>query len=154
MSLDFEPRIIVDAGANVGYTILRFFQQFPQAEIIAIEPDQANLEQLARNCSGYENLKVEAKALWSHAARLAISNPNAASNAFIVVEDEAGAIEATSIPDIMNRHSLDCIDLLKIDIEGSEKEVFEHPASQAWLPRVRALWSKRTTTCERAQRMR
>jgi FkbM family methyltransferase len=138
-SLGFEPSVIVDAGANVGYTVLRFFQQFPEARIIAIEPDQTNLKQLAKNCAGYDKLVVEQKALWSHPTRLAITNPDAASNAFIVTEDKAGEIEAVSIPDVMDRYSLDRIDLLKVDIEGSEKEVFEDPASQEWLPRVRAL---------------
>lgn len=139
ISLGFEPRIIVDAGANVGYSVLRFFELFPQAKVIAIEPDQTNISQLRKNCAGYDNLTVEPKALWSHPTRLKITNPNDASNAFMVIEDSDGEIEAISIGDLVERYALETIDLLKIDIEGSEKEVFEHPNSQTWLGRVRAL---------------
>jgi FkbM family methyltransferase len=139
LSLGFDPRVIIDAGANVGYTVLRFSQQFPKARIIAIEPEQENIRQLLKNCEGNENLSLEPKALWSHSTRLRITNPEDASNAFIVEEDESGKIEAISIDDVMRRYELDSIDLLKIDIEGSEKEVFEHPSAQDWLPKVRAL---------------
>jgi FkbM family methyltransferase len=139
LTFSFVPRVIIDAGSNVGYSVLRFFQQFPSAEIIAIEPDQANIVQLTKNCRGYENLALERKALWSHPTRLRIINPHDASNAFIVTEDSRGEIEAVSILDLIERYSLEMIDLLKIDIEGSEKEVFEHPTSQTWLPKVRAL---------------
>ena len=139
LSLPFEPRTIVDAGANVGYTVLRFFKQFPNARIIAIEPDTVNLRQLSKNCTGYGNLVVEQAALWSHPCRLTIRDPDVPSNAFVVEEREAGEIAAVSIPDIMERHRLETIDLLKVDIEGSEIEVFRQPACSEWLPRVKAL---------------
>ena len=138
-TLPFEPRTIVDAGANVGYTVLRFFSQFPSAKIVAIEPDCVNLQQLRKNCSAYPNLSIEQAALWSRECKLTIRNPEVASNAFIVEEDETGNIAALSVLDVIERHALDTIDLLKIDIEGSEADVFGHPGSREWLPRVRAL---------------
>jgi FkbM family methyltransferase len=138
-ALPFEVKTIVDAGANVGYTVLRFFTQFPLAKIIAIEPDAINLAQLMKNCAGYPNLMVERAALWSHQCNLTIRDPEVASNAFIVEEDAAGDIPALSIPDVLDRHDLATIDLLKIDIEGSETEVLGDPKSQDWLPRIRAL---------------
>jgi FkbM family methyltransferase len=137
--LPFMPRTIVDAGANVGYTILRFAQEFPSARIVAIEPDAGNLRQLEKNCGELRQLEVEPKALWPRHARLTISNPEAGSNAFMVAEDAAGDIEAVSIPDIMERYSLATIDLLKIDIEGSEIELFADPGCHEWLPKVRAI---------------
>lgn len=139
LGLPFMPRTIVDAGANVGYTVLRFAQEFPSADIIAIEPDPGNLKQLDKNCGEFRQLSVEPKALWPRPTRLRISNPEAGSNAFMVTEDEAGDIEAVSIPDIMERHSLATIDMLKIDIEGSEIELFADPGCHEWLPKVGAL---------------
>lgn len=139
IDLGFEPRVIIDAGANVGYTVLRFASQFPNAKIIAVEPDANNVRQLKKNCRRCACLIVEQKAVWSHPARLRIINPHDASNAFVVKEDLAGTIEATSIGDLLRRHQLDAIDLLKIDIEGSEKEVFEHRNVQEWLPKIKAL---------------
>lgn len=137
LNLGFIPKVIVDAGANVGYSVLRFFLEYPRARIIAIEPDAGNLAQLAKNCAAYRNLIVEPHALWTHSTRLKITNPDEGSNAFQVAEDPKGSITSVSIPDILERHSIDTIDLLKIDIEGSEIEVFSDSGS--WLPKVRAL---------------
>jgi FkbM family methyltransferase len=111
--------------------------EYPKAKIIAIEPDPGNLAQLAKNCAGYRNLIVEPHALWTHRTRLSITNPEEGSNAFQVAEDPDGTITSVSIPDILERHSIEAIDLLKVDIEGSEIEVFSD--CEAWLPKVRAL---------------
>lgn len=137
LNLGFIPSVIVDAGANVGYSVLRFFLEFPAAKIIAIEPDAGNLAQLAKNCAGYESLSVEPHALWTHRAELAILNPEEGSNAFRVTEQQDGPITSISISDIIERHSLDRINLLKVDIEGSEIEVFSDCGD--WLPKVDAL---------------
>jgi len=137
LDLGFTPSVIVDAGANVGYSVLRFFLEYPQSRIIAIEPDSANLAQLSKNCEGLSNLAVEPHALWTHQARLRITNPEEGSNAFQVGEDSKGSITSLSISNILERHSLEAIDLLKIDIEGSEVEIFSD--CKEWLPKVRAL---------------
>jgi FkbM family methyltransferase len=137
LNLGFTPRVIVDAGANVGYSVLRFLLEYPKARIIAIEPDAGNLAQMVKNCATYRNLIVEPHALWTHRTRLSITNPEDGSNAFQVAEDPNGSITSISIPDIIERHSIETIDLLKVDIEGSELEVFSD--CEAWLPKVRAL---------------
>lgn len=137
LNLGFTPSVIVDAGANVGYSVLRFFLEYPDAKIIAIEPDADNLTQLAKNTAGYRNLAVEPHALWTCKAELKILNPEEGSNAFRVSEEPGGPITSLSVGDIIERHSLDRIDLLKMDIEGSEVEVFSDCGS--WLPKVDAL---------------
>lgn len=137
LNLGFTPSMIVDAGANVGYSVLRFLLEYPDARIIAIEPDAGNLAQMAKNCAGYHSLIVEPHALWTHSTRLKITNPEEGSNAFQVAESPGGSITSVSIPDIIERHSIETIDLLKVDIEGSELEVFSD--CEAWLPKVNAL---------------
>jgi hypothetical protein len=52
---------------------------------------------------------------------------------------EAGAIAAISIPDLLLEAGTDSIDLLKLDIEGAEKELFENHACSGWLARTRAV---------------
>lgn len=137
LNLGFTPSVIVDAGANVGYSVLRFFLEYPQSRIIAIEPDCGNLAQLNKNCAGLSNLVVEPHALWTHKTRLSITNPGEGSNAFQVGEDPEGSISSLSVADILERYSLETIDLLKVDIEGSEVEIFSY--CKEWLPKVRAL---------------
>ena len=42
-------RIILDLGANVGYSIRFWQERFPDSRIIAVEPDPANFELCQRN---------------------------------------------------------------------------------------------------------
>jgi FkbM family methyltransferase len=138
LDLGFKPKTIVDAGANVGYASLRFQRRFPGAKIIALEPAAGNLAQFRKNCAPYPNIVLDPRALWSKSTRLRIV-PMGASNAFQVREDPMGDVDATSIPDLMRQHDIDTIDLLKIDIEGSEVELFEDSGAVQWLPHVRAI---------------
>jgi FkbM family methyltransferase len=134
--LPMRPEIIVDAGANVGFSALRFEKDFPGARIIALEPEGRNIVQFKKNCGPYPNIVLEQTALWGTNARLRIRCLDVDHNAFQVKEDAFGDIEAVSVGEIMRRHRLPRIDLLKIDIEGSEKAVFSHPNAQTWLQSV------------------
>jgi hypothetical protein len=50
--------------------------------------------------------------------------------------DEAAGVEAWDIPSLMKLSEYDQIDLLKVDIEGSEVSLFDSGCA-AWLPKVR-----------------
>jgi FkbM family methyltransferase len=43
-----EPKTIIDGGANVGYASLAFKRRWPEAYVLAIEPDSANLALLQK----------------------------------------------------------------------------------------------------------
>ena len=47
--LPFEPRLIIDAGANNGCSAIFFARKYPSAEIVAIEMEKGNYELMARN---------------------------------------------------------------------------------------------------------
>ena len=56
VDLEYEPlddlddiRLVVDCGANVGYASAYFLSHFPQARVIAVEPDDQKFEALRRN---------------------------------------------------------------------------------------------------------
>ena len=49
---DLGVRQIVDLGANVGMTVRLWMQHFPDARIIAVEPDEANLGVCRANAGG------------------------------------------------------------------------------------------------------
>jgi len=134
--LPIRPTFIVDAGANVGYSALRFQKEFPGAKIVALEPEERNAMQFKKNCAFYSNISLETAALWATSTRLRIRALDAGANAYQVEESPHGEIRALSIDEIMQRHHLPRIDLLKVDIEGSEKEVFSHPNAKTWLRSV------------------
>ncbi len=132
------PRTIIDAGANVGFASVVFANRYPDARVIALEVDAENYAILQRNVAPYPNVRAIKAGLWSHRAYLRITNPAGEAWAFQVSEtDESDAdrIEALGIVDICTLCDFDRIDLLKIDIEGAEYEVFSRNAD-AWIDRV------------------
>lgn len=136
IDLPVRPRLIIDAGANVGYSALRFRLEFPDALIIALEPEQANITQFKKNCSGDKNIILEEKALWSTNAKLRIRSLAVSPNGFQVEENPHGDVFAMSVSDLLVKYKLPRIDLLKIDVEGSEKTIFQSPETATWLESV------------------
>ena len=140
------PRIIVDAGANIGLASIYFSIKFPDAKIIAIEPEKSNLEILRRNIAPYGNIILVCGALWHKNARINIIDPGSGKWGFRTqaqdgIEERYGEIvhevQGITVDTIMKEQGIDHIDLLKIDIEGAEREIFRDPSS--WIGKVDAL---------------
>jgi FkbM family methyltransferase len=138
-ALGGDPRLIVDAGANVGFASAMFANRFPHARVVAIEPDAKNCEIFRRNCEAYANVKLLHAAVWYRPGRMKIENPDDASFLFRVTEDQSdtGGIPALTFSQIIAESGTDVIDVLKLDVEGAEKVLFEHGSD--WLRRVRLM---------------
>lgn len=146
-----EPSVIVDAGAYTGISAVYFASRFPAATVIAIEPDGANFDLLVRNTSRLKGVYPVRAALWSNSGLIELTDPGQGDWAFRVAEiDDSSSVRlrsekaatgnkvpAVTIPDILNRFDLPYIDLLKLDIEGSEKEVLAGCAP--WIADVGAI---------------
>lgn len=141
MDLPFQPKTILDGGANVGYASVFFAQKYPEAEILAVEPDSSNFLQIEKNTKHYQNIKALKSAIWGVSTHLKISNPNFEKWAFVVEEaksDDAESFQAYSITDLMKSMQWNSIDFLKLDIEGAEASVFKNDF-ESWLPNVKVL---------------
>jgi FkbM family methyltransferase len=144
LSFDFqevvpEPSFIVDAGGHIGLASLFFANRYPEATIHAIEPGEDNVRVLRANTAPYANIEVFHEALWNRRTRLYLSDPGQGEWAYTTSEDPTDhlhAISAVTVADVMDRAGRDRIDILKIDIEGSEQEVFS-VADSRWLRRTR-----------------
>jgi FkbM family methyltransferase len=141
-----SPRTIVDAGANIGLSSIYFANRFPRSTIIAIEPHEGNFEMLKRNAMPYDNVIAIRGALWHENARVHLVDPGVGEWGFMTqdsndVQDRFGAVlegvRGMTIDTVMKEHGIDHIDLLKMDIEGAEREVFSN--SSSWLGKVDAL---------------
>lgn len=119
--------VIVDAGAYIGLTSIFYAQKFPRARIFAVEPEPSNFELMRKNVQPYPNIFPIHGALWGSRSHVSVGVPlpGAFGNWAFTVSGEFGDISAVTIPSLMQNFSIEHIDLLKIDIEGSEKEVFE-----------------------------
>ncbi len=136
LGVDVDPALVIDAGANVGYAAVFFARRYPQARVLALEPEASNYALLRRNVQAYPNVTPLRAALWKAEGRLQVSNPDDAKPAIQVQASRDGAIDAVTVPDLLERAGRARVDLLKMDIEGSEKELFEDGAAAAWLGRV------------------
>ncbi|HUC79698.1 MAG TPA: FkbM family methyltransferase [Flavisolibacter sp.] len=141
--IDFrsDPKVIIDCGANIGMTSVYFANKFPNAKIIAIEPERANFEMLLKNTGKYENVECLNCGIWNKSTNLEVIDRGEGAWAFIVKEvdqETASSIKAVSVDKVMQMFNIENIDVLKIDIEGSEKEVFEE-GSEKWLPNVKTM---------------
>jgi FkbM family methyltransferase len=138
-----SPRVIVDAGANVGLSAVYFAHRFPDARIIAIEPEAHNFALLASNVADYPNVVPVKAALWHTDTVVDLFDPGLGPWGYIVGqrEDCSGTwrqfTDGVTVDKVMQTHGLNRIDLLKMDIEGSEREVLA--SSSAWIGRVDAL---------------
>ncbi len=136
-------KLILDCGANVGYSTVYFLSQFPDAHVIAIEPDKRNYELLKRNVSPYgSRVSTLCAAIWSYSTNLKVCPGQFANGcewATVVREcepNEEADINAYDIESILRLHHYAKIDILKIDIEGSESIVFSNNYEN-WINRVR-----------------
>lgn len=123
-----SPRVIVDAGANIGLSAIFYAQRFPQARIIAVEAQQSNYELMCANVRRYPNIFPLHGALWGTDGSIALGTEmlrGASGHWGYTVNPVPGPIRAYTIPSLMQAFQLEHIDLLKIDIEGAEQEVFE-----------------------------
>ena len=137
-----DVKLIVDCGANVGFASAYFLDRFPQTQVIAIEPDDRNVALLRRNLEPYgDRVTIYPTGVWSHATGLVVSKGRHGDGqewSTQVRECRAGEtadLQAMDLQTILERSGFDTIDLLKVDIERSETEVFSQNY-ETWLSRT------------------
>lgn len=120
---------IIDAGSNIGLASVYLSKHFPSSNFICIEPDTSNFESINYNLevNKIKNVIKIKGGLWSKNTNLKIVNDFRDQKDWSIrVEEttEAGDLKAFSVNYLMKEHHFEVIDILKIDIEGSEKEAF------------------------------
>jgi FkbM family methyltransferase len=141
--IEINPKLIIDAGAYTGLSALYYSSKYPQAKIIAVEPESSNFELLEKHTKYIPNVVRVKSGLWYRNAFLRIINKDKDKWAFVVkevVENEPYDTPAITILSLLKQSGLDSeqIDILKLDIEGSEKELFSKN-SDKWLGKVKVI---------------
>lgn len=132
-----NPKSILDLGSNVGYTSVFFANKYPDAHIIGVEPDLSNYEYFLKNTSHYPNIKGVHGAIWNEKKTLKISNPGSGEWSRQVEPDHEGGIQSYTIKELMDQFGLKDLDVVKIDIEGAERHLFE--SNTDWLKSVNSI---------------
>jgi FkbM family methyltransferase len=140
-----DVRVVVDAGAHVGLAAAYFAASWPGATIVALEPDRENFSLLAKTMiRGYPRVIPVNAALWKTECALHVTDVGMGNWAYrtqeateVAPETSRGIVRALSVTGLMARYGFEFIDVLKIDIEGAEKEIFD--PTPDWIGRVGAI---------------
>jgi FkbM family methyltransferase len=137
----YNPQIIIDGGANIGLFTIWMKKKYPTAKIICIEPDVENFELLQKNVATYHDVSCECCALWdTEGGKLKSYDKYNTGKWGLVVEEDLthGNVCAISINTLIENYAIKQIDVLKLDIEKSEKQLFSSNY-EMWLPKVKLI---------------
>jgi len=134
-----NQKVILDCGAHIGCTAILFAQRYQDAKIIAVEASFVNYEILVKNTLCFPNITCVHGAIWGEKSRVWISGVGDGEWSFRVDSQGAGeSMPAFSIDDVLSDQHLDHIDILKMDIEGSELNVFQSQ-NLKWLDKTHVI---------------
>ena len=145
-NIDFTFQIerIIDAGGNIGLAAIYFANKYPNAKIISVEPEKDNFKMCLKNTKNYNNVTSMQKALSNNNDQeLYIKDSGLGSWAFTTVSKEDSLPESNkvltiNIDEILNQNNWDSVDIVKIDIEGAEKELFDSNY-EGWIPKTKCI---------------
>jgi FkbM family methyltransferase len=133
-----EPRTVVDLGANTGLAARWFLNRWPAARVVAVEPEPGNLDVLRLNLRG-RRAHVMPVAVGGVARRATLHSSDG-EFAFTICGDVTGSaveVSVVTMGDVISDAKIDHIGLLKVDIEGAERELFADCGS--WIDCVQSM---------------
>ena len=119
---------ILDVGANDGGSALKFRAAFPDAVIHSFEPVSNTFDSLVRNVRGQAKTYCHRLALGRISGEAEIYlTQHSTTSSLVRPEDARGSeiVQVSTVDQFAHEHSLERIDLLKIDTEGFDLDVLE-----------------------------
>lgn len=128
----------LDLGANIGAASRYFLETFPSSRVIAVEPNAGNVKIWRMNLAPYSTrAQIVEGAIWNKNASLTFETGTAqvGTEAGVQVrelgagENPAHSVRAVDIPTLLLETGVPKGSriVLKMDVEGSEQEVFGSP---------------------------
>ena len=132
--------IIVDVGANIGLSALYFSKKYKNAKIIAVEPEVENFRLLSMNAEfQIPSIVLERAAIWGRDGSVDLRTHDENGKSLDSWGVQVAGARMSQLPQVpsftldtlFRKHGLDRVDILKIDVEGAELEIFS-ATSQDW----------------------
>ena len=127
-----EMRYILDAGANIGCVSIQLARAFPGARVIAIEPDPRNFLALKDNVNrnSLTNIITVQAGLWYADEPLSLQRDfrdgdNWSVRVATATQPSGNPIQGITLQSLMAQQHIPHIDILKMDIEGAERYLFQ-----------------------------
>ena len=115
--------VIIDGGANIGASALWFTRQYPDARVVAVEPDTDNFRLLKFNTAACENIEPVQAALGAEPGFVEVTNAVGLGWAAQTKRVDTGT-PIVMIGDIPTSVEGGKLFIVKIDIEGFESDLF------------------------------
>ncbi len=125
--LGAEPTI-VDAGANIGVASTWFLLQHPGARLLAIEPVAANHALLRENLGRDDRVMLEQAAIGAAEGTVVMTLARHGAEHSVggtVGDTGTEEVRCCRLDHLLDAHDIETVDLLKLDVEGSEIEALE-----------------------------
>lgn len=120
-----DPKVIIDAGANIGVASLYFLLEYPDSRVYAIEPDPDTCEILRKNVAAYPSASVHQYALSDVDGSIDFfANPESSIGSSMLARSpnaRAIRVPALTMDSFLQKQGLASVDVLKFDIEGAEE---------------------------------
>ena len=135
-----DPRSVLDLGANVGLSVRLWQRRFASARIVAVEPSPASAQLLRRNvslCKRPEVVRIIEAAVNVDGQPVFLDQSGDSDSHKVGARGTPvkGIAIAEAIAMAAGEDGM--VDLVKMDIEGSERALMECAAT--WAPMVRHL---------------
>jgi FkbM family methyltransferase len=131
----FPINCVFDVGANVGWTSMEALGHFPNAEVYSFEPHPDTFEKLVAALKGHRvqafNIALSDKSgraeLFTYDLDLVNSLTPTATHAvrFSQTPTKSISVQVSTVDQFCSSHSIDTIDVLKVDTEGCDLEVLK-----------------------------
>ena len=120
---DGHQPLIIDAGANNGASALWFATRFPEAKIVAVEPEPSNASLCEENTRGFD-VEVLNVAIGSQPGSVSLVTEDREMWAVSTVRHSDGTVQICTVGQIVNARPECELFIVKIDIEGFESDLF------------------------------
>jgi len=124
---------VVDIGAGIGDFSIYAAHANPQTKVFAFEPFPESYLLLERNITlnDIENVFPLQAAIWSKVGVLNLENVSGEPLQIIskemhstIIEKSVIKVRALTLAQVFEKHAIEKLDLLKLDCEGAEYEIF------------------------------